>query len=165
MVVKRAYSVVAQQKDSSPSGARGTRPSPPERPRATPWRVVVMENLRERGHGLRDLLLQDRFEVDVMEDARGALSRLAQELLPESVTPPDLLICNARMLGEPGLALLERWCHAHPWVPVILVSAFTNPRLCARMECLPVHLVLDQSFALEDVRSAALAMTESDVTP
>ena len=164
MAVKRAYSVVAQQEVPIRSGARSSRRSPPEHPRATPWRVVVMENLRERGHGLKEMLLQDRFEVDVVEDARGALSRLAEELLPEGRTPPDMLICNARMLGEPGLALLEQWCHAHPWVPVILVSAFTNPRLRARMECLPVSLVLDQSFALEDVRSAAVAMAESDAT-
>jgi DNA-binding response OmpR family regulator len=164
MAVKRAYSVVPSRNDSSPPGARASRRSPPEHPRATPWRVVVMENLRERGHGLRDLLLQDRFEVVVVEDARGALERLAEELVAEGRPPPELLICNARMLGEPGLALLERWCHAHPWVPVILVSAFTNPRLRARMERLPVHLVLDQSFALEDVRSAALAMAESSVT-
>ena len=163
MAVKRAYAVVAQQSEFSSSGGREFRRSPPVSPRAAPGRVVVMENLRERGHGLRDLLVQDRFEVEVVEDVRGALAQLSEELSSEA-QPADMLICNVRMLGEPGLALLERWCAVHPWVPVILVSAFTNPKLRARMQHLPVRVVLDQSFALEDVHSAALAVAESDAT-
>lgn len=123
-------------------------------------RVAVLEDLKDRGHALRDMLLEERFDVECVETARGALGMLNAGLRAGSAAP-DLVICNARMLGETGLELLARWCRVHPETAVVFVSAFTSPKLRARMARVPVSLVLDQDFSLEDVRNVARVVAES----
>ena len=120
-----------------------------------PAHVVLLEDQRERGGALRELLREEGLEVEVVGRDRDALHWLQQGLAPEPEAPPQLLVCNARMLGEGGLEVLARWCRVNPGVDVILLSAFASPKLRLRMVRLPVRLVLDQVFTLEVVRSAA----------
>src|SRR6218665_1277685 len=164
MAVMHTPPVTAQHKDSSSTGSRGDRRSHRDRLGGSAPRVVVMENLRERSHFLQERLVQERFEVGVLEDARGALQWLSEGLSPRRGSDVELLICNARMLGDAGLDVLSRWCAAHPHVPVLLVSAFTNAKLRARMARIPNGVVLDQDFSVEDVRATAVSMVETSIT-
>ncbi|MBM7116873.1 response regulator [Archangium primigenium] len=161
MAVTHSPPVSAQNKNAS--GSRAERRPRRDGVDGGPPRVVVMENLRERGHFLHERLTQERFEVGLLEDGPDALRWLSENLARR--TEVDLLVCNARMLGDAGLALLERWCQTHPQVSVLLVSAFTNAKLRARMARIPGGVVLDQDFSVEDVCATAVSMVaESSLT-
>lgn len=72
-------------------------------------RFVLATALREAGH-----------EVTAFssgEEARDALARLPA---------PALLFTDVRMPGEGGLALLEKLKAAHPALPVVVMSAYTD---------------------------------------
>ena len=155
MAVMQTPPVAAQNKDASSTGSRDARRSPPG---STPARVLVMENLRERSDFLSEQLPTERCEVHVMDSARDALEWLHESVGSRRRAGLDLLVCNARMLGDAGLELLARWCAFNPHVPVLLVSAFTNARLRARMAAVPGGVVMDQDFSLEDVRATALSL-------
>ena len=124
----------------------------------------MLESLRARGQAVCERLTQERFDVDLVEEVRAALHWLAEGLVPGQGVEPALLICNARMLGEAGLGLLARWREVHPHVPVLFLSAFESPKLRARLARLPGCLILDQSFAIEDVCATALSQVAAYAT-
>jgi DNA-binding response OmpR family regulator len=155
MAVMQTPPVTAQNKDASSTGSRDARRSHQGSP---PARVLVMENLHERSAFLESQLPAERCEVHVMDSARDALTWLQDAVHSRRRVGVDLLVCNARMLGDAGLELLARWCAFNPQVPVLLVSAFTNAKLRARMAAVPGGVVLDQDFSLEDVGATALSL-------
>ncbi|MBS0432297.1 MAG: sigma 54-interacting transcriptional regulator, partial [Proteobacteria bacterium] len=71
-------------------------------------RFVLATALRDAGH--------DVIESASAEDARRALRRGV----------PDLLLCDVRLPGADGLTLLREAKAAHPDLPVIVMSAFTD---------------------------------------
>lgn len=118
-------------------------------------RVVLFESQRERAQVLGEVFAQEGLEVQTMRRDRDALQWLYQGLAPEPEAPPQLLVCNAHMLGEGGLEVLARWCRRYPGVDVILLSAFENRKLRLRMARLPVRCVFDATSSLEDVQDVA----------
>jgi CheY-like chemotaxis protein len=123
--------------------------------------VLIVENLKERSQLVRDMLVQERFAVGVVEDARDAVELLSQGFTASHSQVPELIICNVRMLGDAGLEALARLSASHPEMSVLLVSAFTSPKQRERMARISGAYVLDQFFELEDVRSAALELAAS----
>ena len=71
-------------------------------------RFVLATALRDAGHAVT--------EFADAEAARGALRRAI----------PDLLISDVRLPGDDGLALLREAKSAHPNLPVIVMSAYTD---------------------------------------
>jgi CheY-like chemotaxis protein len=118
-------------------------------------RVVLLENHQERAQLLSGVFAQEGLEVQTVGRDRDALQWLYQGLAPEPEAPPQLLLCNARMLGEGGLEVLARWCRRYPGVDVILLSAFESRKLRLRMARLPVRCVFDATSSLEDVQDVA----------
>src|SRR6185312_9574637 len=66
--------------------------------------------------GAREKRMSDIYIVADEEATRRALQRAV----------PDLLICDVRLPGDDGLALLREAKAAHPDLPVIVMSAFTD---------------------------------------
>jgi CheY-like chemotaxis protein len=159
-----ASAVLSQNRESSRAGRGGFWSEPRRRTVVFQGQVLLIENLRERRQLMCDMLAQERFQVGVVEDARDAVQLLAEGLFSEQAQEPELVICNARMLGDAGLETLARWCAHNPDVPVILYSAFTSPKLRERMARIPGARVLEPSSDLEDLRSAALSLASSRQT-
>lgn len=156
-----ASAVLSQNRESSRAGRSGFWSEPRRRTVVFQGQVLLIENLKERRQVMCDMLAQERFQVGVVEDARDAVQLLAEELFSEQAKVPELVICNARMLGDAGLDALASWCAHNPEVPVILYSAFTSPKLRERMARIPGACVLEPSSDLEDLRSAALSLATS----
>lgn len=156
--------VVNQNRESSWMGRASFWGEPRRRSVVFQGQVLLLENLKERCQLMSDMLVQERFEVGVVEDARDATQLLSEGLFSGPSKAPELIIGNARMLGDAGLAALERLCASHPEVPVILYSAFTSPKLCERMARIHGAHILDESAALEDLRDAAVALASSHQT-
>lgn len=72
-------------------------------------RFVLATALREAG-----------FEVTAFESAQAALDALG------SRPPPQLIFTDVRMPGGDGLALLDELKRAHPQLPVVVMSAYTD---------------------------------------
>jgi two-component system nitrogen regulation response regulator GlnG len=72
-------------------------------------RFVLATALREAGHA-----------VDGFDSAQAVLDALRTRDVP------DLLFTDVRMPGDDGLALLQRLKAAHPKLPVIVMSAYTD---------------------------------------
>ncbi|WP_375765787.1 response regulator [Archangium gephyra] len=160
----QASAVLSQQGESSRAGRSMFRGESRKRPVVFHGQVLLIENLKERRQVMCDMLAQERFEIGVVEDSRDAVQLLSGELLSGQMQMPELILCNARMLGDAGLAALERLCASNPDVPVILYSAFTNPRLRERMARIRGAWILDHSADLEDLRSAAVSLVASRQT-
>ncbi|WP_395806079.1 response regulator [Archangium minus] len=156
--------VVNQHGESSRRGRASFWGEPRRRSVVFQGQVLLLENLKERRQLMFDMLVRERFEVGVVEDARDAVQLLSDGLFSESAKAPELIIGNARMLGDAGLTALERLCAHHPEVPVILYSAFTSPKLRERMARIHGACILDESAALEDLRDAALTLATSRQT-
>ncbi|MGH8214515.1 MAG: nitrogen regulation protein NR(I), partial [Rhodanobacteraceae bacterium] len=71
-------------------------------------RFVLATALRDASHAVTEFA-----------DAEAAQRAMRQ-------APPDLLICDVRLPGTDGLALLREVKAAHPGLPVIVMSAFTD---------------------------------------
>jgi two-component system nitrogen regulation response regulator GlnG len=72
-------------------------------------RFVLATALREAGHAVEDF-----------DSAQSVLDALRTR------EPPDLLFTDVRMPGDDGLVLLQRLKAAHPRMPVIVMSAYTD---------------------------------------
>jgi len=159
-----ASAVVTQNRAVSRAGQVVFRAEPRRRTVVFQGQVLLIENLRERSRLMRDMLTQERFEVGVVDDAQDALALLSEGLVSGQGKRLELIICNARMLGEVGLQALALLSESHPDVPVILYSPFTSPRLRAAMARVEGAFILDASSDLEDLRSAALTLAPSRQT-
>ena len=159
-----ASAVGAQGRGASRGGLAACWKESRKHPVLFQGQVLLIENLRERRESIREMLASERFAVGEIEDAREAIRLLSGGFFAQEATAPGLLICNARMLGEAGLEALEHLCANHPGLPVVLMSAFTTPKLRERMARIPGACILDQAFNLEDVRFAALALAVSRQT-
>jgi CheY-like chemotaxis protein len=164
MAMMGASAVVTQNRAVSRAGQVAFRAEPRRRTVVFQGQVLLIENLRERSQLMRDMLTQERFEVGVVDDAQDALALLSDGLVSEQSKQPELIICNARMLGEAGLQALALLSQSHPDVPVILYSPFTSPKLRAAMTRVEGAFILDASSDLEDLRSAALTLAPSRQT-
>jgi two-component system, NtrC family, response regulator len=66
---------------------------------------------------LKELLVEEGYEVLTAQSATGALEILAE-------TDPDLVLTDMKMPGMSGLELLERVKQKDPQMPVIMMTAF-----------------------------------------
>jgi two-component system nitrogen regulation response regulator GlnG len=107
-------------------------------------RFVLATALREAGH-----------RVDAFENADDALAAL------EVQGAPDVLFTDVRMPGESGLVLLDKLKAAHPQLPVIVMSAYTDIASTAGAFRGGAYEFLSKPFDLDDaVALAARAMPE-----
>jgi CheY-like chemotaxis protein len=116
-------------------------------------RSLLSTSLRSRG-----------FEVAECRDGRE-LAHLLQSQAT-GVRTPTLIITDLRMPGLTGLDVLH-WIGEHlPQVPVILITAFGDPRTHRRAKALGAAAVLDKPFDLEDFHTRlSTVLTENDALP
>jgi two-component system nitrogen regulation response regulator GlnG len=85
-------------------------------------RIWVVDDDRGVRFVLATALREAGYEVDGYENAADALAALGMR----GAAAPDLIFTDVRMPGDGGLALLERLKAAHPDLPVIVMSAYTD---------------------------------------
>ncbi|WP_166211563.1 nitrogen regulation protein NR(I) [Cognatiluteimonas telluris] len=83
-------------------------------------RVWVVDDDRSVRFVLATALREAGYAVDAFDGAAAALAALRAH------GPPQLLFTDVRMPGDDGLALLESLKAAHPHLPVIVMSAYTD---------------------------------------
>src|SRR5687768_851813 len=83
-------------------------------------RIWVVDDDRSVRFVLATALRDAGYTVDGFDSAAAALHALGAR------GAPDLLFTDVRMPGDDGLVLLERLKAAHPQLPVIVMSAYTD---------------------------------------
>ncbi|UNU11176.1 nitrogen regulation protein NR(I) [Xanthomonas translucens] len=119
-------------------------------------RIWVVDDDRSVRFVLSTALRDAGYRVDGFDSAAAALQALAQRPLP------DLLFTDVRMPGDDGLVLLDKLKAAHPQLPVIVMSAYTDVASTAGAFRGGAHEFLSKPFDLDDaVALAARALPEA----
>ena len=122
-----------------------------------PRRIWVVDDDRSVRFVLATALRDAGYDVDGFENAAAALDALGARQVP------DLLFTDVRMPGDDGLVLLDKLKHAHPQLPVIVMSAYTDVASTAGAFRGGAHEFLSKPFDLDDaVALAARALPEDE---
>jgi two-component system nitrogen regulation response regulator GlnG len=121
-------------------------------------RVWVVDDDRSVRFVLATALRDAGYEVDGFENAASALAAVRVR------GAPDLLFTDVRMPGEDGLVLLDRLKAAHPQLPVIVMSAYTDVASTASAFRGGAHEFLSKPFDLDDAVALAARALPADAT-
>ncbi|QNP41922.1 nitrogen regulation protein NR(I) [Lysobacter solisilvae (ex Woo and Kim 2020)] len=112
-------------------------------------RIWIVDDDRSVRFVLATALRDEGYEVDGFENAADALAALRTRAVP------DLLFTDVRMPGDDGLVLLEKLKAAHPELPVIVMSAYTDVASTAGAFRGGAHEFLSKPFDLDDAVALA----------
>ena len=126
-------------------------------PDATP-RLWVVDDDRSVRFVLCEALRDAGFDVTGFASADEATAALAQAV-------PDLLFTDLRMPGTDGQRLLEQVRAAHPALPVIVMSAYTDVPATAGAFRAGAFDFLPKPFDLDDAVALARRALQSDAGP
>ncbi len=112
-------------------------------------RIWVVDDDRAVRFVLATALREAGYEVDGFDSAQSALDALRAR------PAPDLLFTDVRMPGDDGLVLLDRLKSAHPQLPVIVMSAYTDIASTAGAFRGGAHEFLSKPFDLDDAVALA----------
>ncbi len=115
-------------------------------PAASVW---VVDDDRSVRFVLSTALRDAGYRVEGFDSADAALQALTQRPVP------DLLFTDVRMPGDDGLVLLDRLKAAHPQLPVIVMSAYTDVASTAGAFRGGAHEFLSKPFDLDDAVALA----------
>src|SRR3546814_4164448 len=121
--------------------------------------IWVVDDDRSVRFVLATALSEAGFEVVGFDAAAAVLDALATR------PPPQLLFTDVRMPGDDGLVLLDRLKHAHPRLPVVVMSAYTDVASTAGAFRGGAHEFLSKPFDLDDAVALArrvLAQRDAD---
>ncbi len=125
----------------------------------TAQRVWVVDDDRAVRFVLCTALREAGYRVEGFDGAAAALAMLAEQ------PPPDLLFTDVRMPGDDGLVLLDKLKAAHPQLPVIVMSAYTDVASTAGAFRGGAQEFLSKPFDLDDaVALAQRVLPAPDVT-
>jgi two-component system nitrogen regulation response regulator GlnG len=119
-------------------------------------RIWVVDDDRSVRFVLATALRDAGYAVDGFDSAASALQALSAR------GAPDLLFTDVRMPGDDGLVLLDKLKLAHPQLPVIVMSAYTDIASTAGAFRGGAHEFLSKPFDLDDAVALA-ARTLPDV--
>ncbi len=126
----------------------------------TAHRIWVVDDDRAVRFVLTTALRDAGYAVEGFDSAAAALEALARH------PAPDLLFTDVRMPGDDGLVLLEKLKAAHPQLPVIVMSAYTDVASTAGAFRGGAHEFLSKPFDLDDaVELARRALPEPEASP
>ena len=139
-------------------GPKGFWGDPHKRAYLHQGQVLLVESLRARRQVICEMLVSERFGWGFVEEAREAVWLLTEGLYSRKGRMPELIICNAQVVGEPGLHALDRLRSFRPDVHVIVFSVFSSPKLRRAMAHVRGARVFDQDFGMAELRAASLSL-------
>ncbi|HEX7804484.1 MAG TPA: nitrogen regulation protein NR(I) [Pseudoxanthomonas sp.] len=121
---------------------------------ANAQRIWVVDDDRSVRFVLATALRDAGYAVDGFDSAASALQALSARGA-SGLPAPDLIFTDVRMPGDDGLALLDKLKLAHPQLPVIVMSAYTDIASTAGAFRGGAHEFLSKPFDLDDAIALA----------
>lgn len=129
--------------------ARSLRVADPYPASESGHRIWVVDDDRAVRFVLCTAMRDAGYQVQGFDSAAAALDALAGQL------PPSLLFTDVRMPGDDGLVLLDKLKAAHPQLPVVVMSAYTDVASTAGAFRGGAHEFLSKPFDLDDAVALA----------
>lgn len=114
-----------------------------------PWRVLVADDDADMRALIATILRGGAYDVVLCQDAESALERIQGD------QPFDAIICDFMLPGMSGLDLIEQ-LRADPRtasVPVLMISAHTDPAMGQRAKTAGANAFLNKPFTLVQLRN------------
>ncbi len=121
---------------------------------ANAQRIWVVDDDRSVRFVLATALRDAGYAVDGFDSAASALQAL-NRCGASGLPAPDLIFTDVRMPGDDGLVLLDKLKAAHPQLPVIVMSAYTDVASTAGAFRGGAHEFLSKPFDLDDAVALA----------
>jgi CheY-like chemotaxis protein len=118
--------------------------------------VLLADDDLEFRHLLSGELRQAGYAVTEVGSGSDLLDRLASDLIESAEPQFDLLVSDVRMPGWSGLEVVVGLRRAGLGLPVVLITAFGDPKTHRAADKLGAVL-LDKPFDLDDFRGAVAA--------
>lgn len=107
-----------------------------------PARILLADDDQDLREALELVLRRRGYEVQAVASGIGLVDRLASALLDGQKSPVDAIITDVRMPGCNGLNVVEGLRANGLDLPIIVISAFGDEDMRARIAQLPdVHLM------------------------
>ncbi len=142
---------ISQDAEEPATAAGGVLPQPVRRT-GVRQRILVVDDEPSVRHLIKQVLVQEHYEVEAAGTALEALEQL-------QTAPFDLAIVDLLLPGINGLDLAEAIRMLDPGTPVILMTAYGTPTLENLASHPAIRHYLHKPFALERL----LALVDSNV--
>jgi DNA-binding response OmpR family regulator len=128
---------------------------------AVPARVLLAEDDNELRALLASSLREDGFEVVEVADGNVLVDRLADAMSSDgSLNGFDLVVSDIRMPGFSALEVMTGMRRLLQRTPVVLITAFGDPKTHERAKRLGAARVFDKPFDVDELRAAALELVK-----
>src|SRR5690349_8185306 len=107
--------------------------------------ILVVDDDPETLSLLREVLLQESYEIETSKNAQSALSKVAERA-------PDLILSDIQMPELDGLSLLSELRSRNHEMPVILMTAYGSLKTAVDGIQAGAFDYLSKPFRVEDVR-------------
>jgi CheY-like chemotaxis protein len=120
-----------------------------------PARLLLAEDDAELRALLASSLREDGFEVVEVADGNALVDRLADAMAADgSLDGYDVVVSDIRMPGFSALEVMIGMRRMLFRTPVVLITAFGDPKTHERAKRLGASLVIDKPFDVDELRSA-----------
>jgi CheY-like chemotaxis protein len=126
-----------------------------------PARLLLAEDDAELRSLLASSLREDGFEVVEVSDGNSLVDRLADAMAADgSLDGFDLVVSDIRMPGFSALEVMTGMRRMLFRTPVVLITAFGDPKVHERAKRLGAALVLDKPFDVDELRAAVTKLVK-----
>ena len=123
--------------------------------------TLETESLAELRSLVAGRLREDGFEVVEIADGNALVDRLANAVTADgSLDGFDLVVSDVRMPGFSALEVMTGMRRMLARTPVVLITAFGDPKTHERAKRLGAALVLDKPFDVDELRAAIFALVK-----
>ena len=120
-----------------------------------PARLLLAEDDSELRALLATSLREDGFDVVEVGDGNALVDRLAEAMAADgSLDGFDIVVSDIRMPGFSALEVMIGMRRMLFRTPVVLITAFGDPKTHERAKRLGASLVIDKPFDVDELRSA-----------
>ncbi len=119
----------------------------PDPQRAAPMRALVVDDHRGVRETMRLRLSAEGYAVEDAETGEAAIARLADPATPRI----DVVLCDLRLPGADGLAVLQAALAAHPDALVFVMTAYATIDVTVRAVRLGARHVFQKPFEFGDL--------------
>lgn len=114
-------------------------------------KILVVDDEKDAIDMMREFLSAREFSIITALDGEDGLNKFERE-------KPDVVICDIKMPKKDGFQFLKEVRASGEWVPVIMVTALTEPVNILKGYSLEADYYLTKPINLEDVLKAIKIM-------
>lgn len=111
-------------------------------------RVLVINTDELIRWSLKEIFTQEGYEVNTFSTAEDAF----QEAMSSRY---DLIIADFGASEEIGIEMLGKIKKAHPSIPIVILSSYTNSQTDLQLRNLKIFSVVEKPFHIEQIRAIA----------